>query len=161
MSRGKISIMVVAVALTTAVPFIVDREDEKLQSYQDAVGIWTVCSGETLGVKKGDRLTKEQCRMLTQSRIGQFMLEVTEQIKVDMPPNTLAAHTSFAYNVGIQGYKTSKALKLTNAGDLKGGCQAMANWYTAGGRDCRIKSNNCYGVVNRRNEEIKLCLSGL
>lgn len=159
--KQKISVVVVATALMSAIPFIIQKEGDVPEAYLDTVGVWTICGGETQGVNKGDKLTKEQCKLLTQSRIGQFMMEIVDVLQVSVPANVLAAHTSFAYNIGLNGYKSSKALKLTNAGDLRGGCLAMGNWYTAGGRDCRIKSNGCYGVVNRRNEEIKLCLSGL
>lgn len=159
--KTKISAGVIATALLAAIPFITDREGESLESYQDVVGVWTICNGETHGVKPGDRRTQDECRQLTQSRVGQFMTAVAQNLTVEVSSSTLAAHTSFAYNIGLSGYAGSKALKLTNAGDPKAGCLAMGNWYTAGGRDCRIRANNCYGLVQRRNDEIKLCLSGL
>lgn len=160
-NKTKISIAVVAAALVAAVPFITDREGESLQSYQDSVGVWTVCRGETLGVTANDKLTKQQCDLLSQSRIGMFMLQITPLITTAITPPTLAAHTSFAYNIGVDGYKRSTTLRLTNAGDVKGGCEAMMKWITAGGRDCSVRANNCYGLYKRRQDEVKLCLSGL
>jgi len=151
----------IAAAMLLAVPFIVDREGESLESYRDVVGVWTICNGETLGVRAGQRKTREECSQLTNSRVGQFMTQVYGLIAVEVPPETLAAHTSFAYNIGLAGYARSKALEETNEGNIAAGCLAMANWYTAGGKDCRIKSNGCYGLINRRNDEIELCLSGL
>ncbi len=144
-----------------AVPFIIDREGESLTAYRDAVGIWTICNGETSGVKPTDKKTKEQCQSLTNSRVGQFMTSVANYLTIPVPPQTLAAHTSFAYNIGLTGYARSTTLKETNRGDIIAGCKAMANWYTAGGRDCRIKANGCYGLIARRNDEVKLCLSGI
>lgn len=160
-TKYKIGGAIFGAAMLIATPFIVDREGESLTSYQDVVGVWTICNGETLGVKKGMTFTKEQCSALTQSRVGQFMSQVAAEIHVPVAPQTLAAHTSFAYNIGIAGYKRSSTLRLTNAGDIPGGCAAMLKWYKAGGRDCRIRQNNCYGVYARRQDEVKLCLAGL
>ena len=160
-NKVKIGAGVIAAALVAAIPFIGDREGESLQSYKDSVGVWTVCRGETFGVTPDDKLTKQQCDLLTQSRIGMFMFQVAGNITVPVSPNMLAAHTSFAYNIGIDGYKRSSTLRLTNAGDYKGGCNAMMKWITAGGRDCSVRSNNCYGLFLRRQDEVKLCLQGV
>jgi lysozyme len=160
-NKTKIGITVVAAALCAAVPFIIDREGESLEAYRDSVGVLTICHGETFGVGETDKLTKTQCDALSQSRIGMFMLQIVPLIEEDMSPATLAAHTSFAYNIGIDGYRRSTTLRLTNAGDLKGGCQAMMKWVTAGGKDCSVRANNCYGLFLRRQDEVNLCLSGV
>lgn len=150
---------IIAAALLTAIPFIGDQEGNKLDSYEDVVGVWTICEGVTgISVRPGMKLSQGQCDALDKSKIGQFMTGVANRITVIVTPETLAAHTSFAYNIGIAAYSRSKTLKLTNQGKIKQGCVAMANWETAGGRDCTVKSNDCYGLVVRRNNEIKLCL---
>lgn len=160
-SKTKIGITIVAAALIAAVPFITDREGESLEAYKDSVGVLTICRGETFGVSANDKLTKEECAALAQSRIGMFMLQIVPLIENEVSPKTLAAHTSFAYNIGIDGYRRSTTLRLTNAGDLRGGCQAMMKWLTAGGKDCSVRENNCYGLYLRRQDEVKLCLAGL
>lgn len=153
-SKAKIGIGVIAAAIMSSTPFIVDLEDEKLSSYQDVVGIWTVCSGETFGVDKGVNLSKEECRALTQSRVGMFMLQIVPMIQVPLTADTLAAHTSFAYNIGVEGYKRSSTLRLTNQGNLRGGCNAMGLWNKADGVVVQ-------GLINRRKKEIALCLKGI
>lgn len=152
----------IAAALLIASPFIGDHEGDKLDSYEDVAGVWTVCEGITgPDIKPGLKMTAQQCDTLNKSEIGQFMARVAQHLTVTVSPETLAAHTSFAYNIGIAGYAGSKTLKDTNAGKLAKGCKDMANWETAGGQDCRIRESNCYGLVERRNDEIKLCLSGI
>lgn len=157
-------------ALLIAVPFIVDLEGESLKSYQDVVGVWTVCSGETEGVTPGEIRTSEACRELTASRVGQFMSKVDAAIKPEIHPKTLAAATSFAYNVGIGGFLSSQALKNFNSGDLGAACKAMMKWngLTVKGvkYDCNQpvniqRINGCRGLVNRRKAEVKLCLEGV
>jgi lysozyme len=160
-TTSKVAGGLIGAAMLIAVPFIVEKEGESLKAYRDVAGVWTICHGETLGVKKGDVKTKEACRQMTQTRTGQFMANVAKEIKVTVSPETLAAHTSFAYNIGVNGYRTSQALKLTNQNKVRSGCAAMMNWYTAGGKDCRVKANNCYGLITRRMSERDLCLKGL
>lgn len=159
--KSALGASVIAAAILIASPFIGDHEGDKLTSYEDVAGVWTVCEGVTgPTIKPGLKMSVQQCNELDQSTIGQFMEKVTSLIKVPVTPETLAAHTSFAYNIGMTGYARSKTLKLTNAGNIVAGCQAMANWETAGGVNCAIKTNGCYGLVQRRNDEIKLCESG-
>lgn len=159
-NKGKIAASTIAAAMLAATPFIGQHEGYRLDSYEDVVGVWTVCSG-IAGVSPNIHMTRGQCDSLNKSTIGMFMSQVVGKLNVDVSPKTLAAHTSFAYNIGIAGYSRSKTLKLTNAGEIEQGCNAMANWETAGGMDCNVRANNCYGVVQRRNDEIKLCLAGL
>ncbi|QLV00266.1 lysozyme [Escherichia marmotae] len=51
--------------------------------------------------------------------------------------------------------------KRLNAGDRKGACEAIRWWIKDGGRDCRIRSNNCYGQVIRRDQESALACWGI
>ena len=69
-------------------------------------------------------------------------------------PYQLAAATSLAYNVGVAGYCKSTADRRFDAGDFKGGCEALKFWNKAGGRVVQ-------GLVNRRAAEYRLCMVGL
>ncbi|EPR4812479.1 hypothetical protein ACU48J_004940, partial [Escherichia coli] len=44
---------------------------------------------------------------------------------------------------------------------LRGACEAIRWWIKDGGRDCRIRSNNCYGQVSRRDQESALACWGI
>lgn len=161
MSKARISAAVV-LAVMGMLGAAIDREEgNSNQSYEDVVGVWTVCGGVTHGIKSGMTFTKQECAELTKATSEQFLFDVVNLVTVSMTAPQLLAHTTFAYNIGINGYKKSRTLRLTNAGDAAAGCRAMLGWYTAGGKDCRIRSNNCYGVINRRNREVKECLAGL
>lgn len=142
-----------------AVPFISAHEGLRLKAYQDVVGVYTVCSGQAY-VSKDTVMTSDQCKAMTQKATILFMLKVASKINDPITPPILAAHTSFAYNVGINGYQRSKTLELTNAGKIADGCNAMLGWYQAGGKDCRVRSSGCYGVYARRIDEKNLCLTG-
>ena len=38
---------------------------------------------------------------------------------------------------------------------IAGACEAIRWWIKDGGRDCRIRSNNCYGQVSRRDRRAR------
>lgn len=165
-----------------AVPFIADREGEGLKSYQDSVGLWSYCNGVRDGARPGMTFTKEQCKGINESQIGVRMKAVMRRVLPPIPPKTLAAHTSFAYNIGLAGYDSSQVLRLTNQNKLFEGCLAMNNWngltmakrypgtvYTIVNGKYKYNCNKvenadvpgCNGIKNRRAEEIRLCVEDL
>lgn len=150
-----------AAAMVIAVPTIVAVEGSSLKAYQDIGGVWTICNGETLDVKPNEVRTQQQCDDNTQKRVAEFMKKVDDLIVPEVKPELLAAHTVFAYNIGMGAYEHSSTLKFTNAGDPATGCQAMLLWYRAGGKDCRQRNSGCYGLYLRRQNEVQLCMKGV
>ncbi|VFS19402.1 phage lysozyme [Escherichia coli] len=65
------------------------------------------------------------------------------------------------YNIGPGKCFPSTFYKRINAGDRRGACEAIRWWIKDGGRDCRIRSNNCYGQVSRRDQESALACWGI
>lgn len=159
--KKTIATSLIAAVCALAQPAIQLYEDTKTESYEDVVGVWTICSGVTKGIKPGMKMTKEQCADLDKATLAGFVGEVAKRISVPVSEDTLLAHVTFAYNIGIGGYNSSKTLRETNKGNGVAGCTAMLNWYTAGGKDCRILTNNCRGLITRRQSEVNLCLEGL
>lgn len=47
--------------LAVAVPLIAKWEGLRTEAYRDIVGVWTVCYGETKGVRPGDLYSKAEC----------------------------------------------------------------------------------------------------
>lgn len=129
-------------------------------AYLDIVGVPTICSGETKGVKIGDRATDAQCRQMLRFRLardfrsGLHKYFSDETLENRLTPFRDAAYISLAYNVGIRGAGRSTATRRLNAGDITGGCAALGWWNKAGGRVVR-------GLVRRRAEEVALCRRGL
>lgn len=129
-------------------------------AYRDIVGIPTLCFGETRGVRLGDRATDAECRQMLQRRLSgdfraglhRYFSEETKTFR--LTPQRDAAYVSLAYNVGQRGAGRSTATRRLNSGDIEGGCTALGWWNKAGGRVVR-------GLVNRRAEEMALCLQGL
>lgn len=145
--------------LAVAVPLIAKWEGLRTTAYQDIVGVWTVCYGETKGVRPGDTYTKAECgEMLAQEvlayRAGWRSYTTAETRSHRLTAPREAAFTSLAYNAGVYAIGKSTATRRLNAGDIAGACTAIGWWNKAGGRVVR-------GLVNRRTEEVALCRVGL
>ncbi len=147
-------------ALTIATCFIPRHEGDALKPYRDIGGIWTACGGVT-GIDPSIAYSKPQCQQLTNTTIGKFAVQVAGIVPQNTPAEVLAADISLAYNIGIVGFSHSTTLKLQNEGRFAESCDAMLKWYMAGGKDCRDRVNQCYGVWQRRNDERSLCMKGI
>lgn len=141
-----------AIALTIVAPW----EGLRLNAYPDIVGVWTVCYGETQGVKKGDQYTVAQCEGMLAKRIGEFERELDKCMKPARPlsPKTKAAFISWTYNVGWGAACKSTLVRLVNAGQVARACDELLKWNRAGGRVVK-------GLTNRREAERRICLEGL
>lgn len=145
--------------LAIAVPFVARWEGIELQAYRDIVGVWTVCYGETKGVRPGDRYTRAECeemlaRELIAYRAGLHRYFTDQTKLLRLPKERDLAYVSLAYNAGIGGAGKSTAVRRLNAADIAGGCDALTWWNKAGGRVVR-------GLVRRRSDEYALCMIGV
>lgn len=143
-------------ALIIASFFIPQYEGEELIPYLDSVGVQTVCSGETRVIMRV--YTKDECAEITRKMVKEFtdfVLKVNPDL--EKYPWQLAAHSTFAVNIGKAGYNKSSIKRLSQQGDYVGACRYLRNYKYAGGRIIQ-------GLVNRRegrNEligEYEVCL---
>jgi len=134
-------------------------------AYWDAIGrVWTVCYGETKGVKQGDSYTDAECEAMLNRRMdGDYLKPIRMCLPAfDRFPRSLQMSLlDLGWNVGVGAVCKSTAGKLGTAGDYAGACQAATRFDKAGGKTIR-------GLVNRRTDgdaqrigERELCLEGL
>lgn len=138
--------------LLVIVPYF---EGTELQSYRDAVGVWTVCTGHTgADVRPGMTATPEQCDQFLRSDLGVALSAVDRNVDVDIAEPTRASLASFVFNVGAGAFQRSTLLRKLNRGDIVGACNELPRWVYAGGKRLR-------GLVKRRADERELCLMGV
>lgn len=137
-------------------------EGERHTAYQDSVGVWTICMGETKGVTPGMKKTHAECMDMLNKRIPDYLGPV-DKLMPGLPDNRRAAYTVFAYNLGVGKLtlRTKDAHKreivgtsivdLEKAGNWRAACGRINQFVYAGGK----KLN---GLVKRRAEESALCL---
>ena len=148
--------------LDVATPLVGKWEGKRNTAYLDTIAsppVWTVCYGETRGVKRGDSYTDAQCA----SMLGKALLTYRDGLHTHfsaetkakrLTPERDAAYVDLAYNVGIRRSGGSTAVKRLNVGNIAGGCAALGWWNRAGKKVVR-------GLVNRRADDTRLCMIGL
>jgi lysozyme len=151
-------------ALDMAVPFILQKEGVRLTAYLDIVGVPTICGGITsaAGIKVYigmPPMRMEDCLALMRVQVAKYRSGLLryftkETIETRLPPARDTAYTSLAFNVGVATAGKSTATQRLNAGNIKGGCEALTWFNKAGGRVIR-------GLVIRRGEERDLCMRGV
>ena len=152
---GRLAALIGVPAATALLATIALWEGYEPTGYRDIVGVPTACWGDTAGVEVGRTYGRAEC----EARLERQALAHAEPVLRCTPglagrPNQLIAAASLAYNIGAHAYCRSTAARRFNAGDMRGGCDALLMWNRAGGRVVR-------GLANRRRFEREICLRGL
>lgn len=152
--------------------FLDGREGMSLRAYQDGVLVWTACRGVTRAhgapIHRGQVFSKAECDELDEGELFKALdavkRHVVPEVFVTLTDPALAGIASFGpYNLGEPKWVPSTQLRLLNLGPAYrvASCAQIRLWIKDGGKDCRIRSNNCFGQVERREQEEALCLHGV
>ena len=97
-----------------------DREGLRLKPYLDTQGVPTIAMGNTF-YENGKKvtmldkpITKIEAEKLGKVIADRFASDVNALIKSNVNQNQFNALVSIAYNIGINGFRTSSFLKLVN-----------------------------------------------
>lgn len=146
-------------AYAKAEAFIKKGEGLNLNAYLDSGGVWTIGYGSIFNyeknrpVQQGDKITLQQAQKWLNIEMDTKAEAIKQYLKVPQNNNQIAALISFAYNVGINGFKNSTLLKNINANKPKSEIEAQfMRWVYDNGKKVT-------GLVNRRANEVKLYFS--
>jgi len=134
------------------------QEGLKLYPYYDSVGVLTVCRGHTGDDIELRNYTEEECSKIYVKDLAVAEKAVDQALKVQVDDYTKAALIDFTFHKGGNAFKKSSLVKKINEGHGRAACAELARWTFARGRDCKIRSNNCYGVAKRALLEQDWCL---
>lgn len=166
-AKTKLSAAVLALVLGGATAdkildqFLDEKEGVRTIAYQDGRGIWSICRGltriEGKPVTRGLKLSYSQCKHYDALERDKAIAWVKRNVTVPLSEPAIAGIASFCpYNIGPAKCFPSTFYKKLNAGDRIGACAEIRRWIFDGGRDCRIKENNCAGQPVRRGQESEL-----
>lgn len=121
-------------------------EGQRLESYQDSVGIWTIGFGHTgPDIEEGDTCSEAQANAWLLIDISNAEKIIKNSVTVNINENQRAALVSFCYNVGPgrEGVKDglvhlksggqSHLLIYTNQEEFDKAADQFLNWAKAGG----------------------------
>jgi lysozyme len=139
-------------------------EGFKTTVYKDSAGLPTIGVGHLLTkselssgkitingvpVSYENGLTEQQVTDLLAQDVQPAAAAVNNNVKVDLDQNQFDALVSFTFNVGVGAFTGSTLLKVLNQGQYDQVPTQLLRWTRAGGQVVQ-------GLVNRRNNEIKL-----
>ncbi|KAA0689867.1 glycoside hydrolase [Neorhizobium sp. P12A] len=144
-------------------------EGEVLTAHWDPYAkIYDICYGKTRlngkPITKGMHFTKQQCAdFLEDDLYNGYYVPLTKKVPAytGFPVSVQASQLSGAYNFGVGGMVSSKAMDFAKQGQWRAACEAQTAWNKAGGHVVP-------GLVARREMgdsqrigEAELCVSGL
>ena len=129
-------------------------EGFRAEAYRCPAGVWTIGYGHTSAagppeVKPGMRMSEAEARRVLAADVERFSGAVRAALTRDVAPHRFSALVSFAFNVGVAGFRRSSVLKAVNAGDVAAVPEKLMLWVKAGGRELP-------GLVRRREAEAAL-----
>lgn len=155
--RTKLSVAgVITGAGLLALQSIGAYEGLRLYAYQDVIGVWTACYGETKGIRPGMKFTKDQCDVMFLGSLTEHEEGMRKCLSAPdaIPDKSYVAFLSLTYNIGVGGFCKSSVKTLINAGKIKDACERLRAFKYAGGKVVK-------GLVIRREKERKMCLEGV
>lgn len=138
---------------------IAEFEGFRSHPYLDVVGIPTIGYGNTYYPDTGRRVTladapvteREAADMLL-ATLARYVDGIDRYAQVPLTQNQFDALVSWAYNVGLEGARTSTLMRKLNEGDYVGAADQLMRWNKAGGREVP-------GLTRRRAAERALFLT--
>lgn len=139
-----------------------ELEGTHFKAYPDTGGIWTICTGHTGGIRKGDKATPAECAAYFEADSADVVAFMGKRSKVgSVSLLCKVAMGDFGFNAGTGALGRSKLMALANAGDQKAVANEFLRWRYVGGKDCALKASNCAGIMVRRTLQHDLCMVGL
>jgi lysozyme len=167
MSPAARKLTLVFAALSLGAGGLIASEAWVLKGYPDPVHgnkVPTACGGVTEGVVIGRVYTEQECLQMQAAAMVKHATPVLPCLRDDFPADGapyLKVMLDTAYNIGTGAFRGSSMCRKMQAGDYAGACASILKWDRAGGKDCNIRANNCYGVVVRRREAYAQCMRAL
>ena len=150
---GKLAALIGTGAAAALIALVGAWEGKRNYPYQDIVGVWTVCYGETQAPMR--RYSDAECKAMLADRLADYAAPVlARNPELRGHDNQVIAASSLAYNIGAASYRKSTVAKRFSAGRWREACEAFLMWRYAGGKEVR-------GLLNRRKAERDVCLRGL
>lgn len=90
--------------------------------------------------------------------------KVEKQLKQSIPNVRLSqteydVYLDFVYQYGIGTFQRSSIRSNLIKGNYIQACKSLLKYRYTAGRDCSVRSNNCYGVYIRQNNRYQKCMS--
>lgn len=135
-----------------------DRAVVPVKGDRPTVGFGSTFRDDGTPVQMGDTITAPQAVKRSFNHIAKDESRLKQCVKVPLTQYEYDTLVNHAYQYGSAATCASEVVRLTNLERYAEACQAYLNWKRAAGRDCSIRSNDCYGVWLRSQERVQKCM---
>lgn len=138
------------------VPLVKRSEGLRLNSYRDAVGVWTIGYGHTKTAREGMTITQEEADSLLLADVQHAVMGTLSILPIlaTLPAPCIAAISDFTFNLGAGRLQASTLRRRISAQQYDEVPYELRRWVFAAGRKLP-------GLVVRREDEVTLWESGL
>lgn len=167
--KQAVTAAMIAAAVAVAAPIATKWEGYAPKVYRDPAGIPTWCYGETEAKLSQDPsyiYSKDQCATLLRRRMQRDYAPVIARCLPEIGPNRFifGALVDASYNAGPMAVCRSPMAASIKAGELARACEALPHWYITARKRVNGKRVGrpflLNGLVNRRKDERRVCLTG-
>lgn len=118
-------------------------------------------------VQVGDKISRKGAVYLLNKQMTEDYIKPLQKCggDLELSEGEEAAMLDLAWNIGAEKVCSSTMVKKFRAKDYDGGCKAVYLFDRLHGRKCSLPQNRnrkdgCKGIMNRRDEQYKLCMRG-
>lgn len=131
--------------------FVVTNEGGSHQRvYLDSVGLPTVCVGHMdRSLTVGDIYSQSDCDRFFLQDTSASVRAVKRLVKVPLHQSEFDTLVDFVFQFGEGAFARSTLLVYVNQGRYDLAAKEFPKWRFAGGKDCKVRKSNCYGVYDR------------
>lgn len=148
------------------VKYTASKEGYVAAPYKDSIGIPTIGIGTTVypdgkRVKLTDRpIDRKTAESYLKTHMNKDAISFNKSLSgVLLSQTEYDLYMDFTYQFGVGNWKNSSILTNLKQGKYTQACNSLLKWYKAGGKDCRARHNNCYGVWQRQLERHEMCIA--
>jgi lysozyme len=152
------------------IAYIEQKEGFRGTAYLCPTGHWTLGFGDTVGVRAGQTITREDADFRLRARLVEYENAVEHYVDVPLTQNEFDACVSLVYNIGSGNFATSSVRRLLNAGLYEAAALAFKKFnkgrkVDTNGKPVLDKNGKPIliivpGLVRRREEEKEIFLHG-
>lgn len=144
---GNVKLSAAVLCISAAgVGFLQHWEDTREVAYLDSVGVPTICTGSTSGVRLGQVAAPGECEARLREDTGTAGKALARCVTAPVTQRQYDALLSLTFNVGGRNICTSTLVRKLNQGDCRGAAAQFLRWDYAGKQRLR-------GLTNRRQAE--------
>lgn len=165
MSKTKYTVTALTAISALGVAFTAGYEGFSSKPYLDSGKVATIGYGSTVHpngqrVKMTDApVTKKQGMDYLQIHMTKDAARFNKSLQgVKLSQTEYDLYMDFTYQFGTGAWQQSSMLRNLKSGQHVQACKSLLKWRFVAGRDCSIRSNNCYGVWTRQQARYQKCM---